>query len=62
MMDWLRNLDHKLFSPPHTFQTILAFVTVRLSLGFDRDSVSAKQAAPEMAENPTKHASMRRDT
>jgi HEAT repeat protein len=34
-MNWLRKLDDALFSPPHAFQTILAFVAVRLSLVFD---------------------------
>ena len=34
MRDWLRNLDDRLFSPPHTFQTIAAFVSIRLSLVF----------------------------
>jgi len=32
MIDWLRKLDNRLFSPPHTFQTVLAFVTIRLGL------------------------------
>lgn len=56
MMDWLRKLDYKLFSPPHTFQTILSFAVVRLSLCFDFETDSAKQADSEMAEKPTEHA------
>lgn len=47
-MDWLRKLDNKLFSPPHTFQTILAFVAVRLSLCFDAETDSATEGASEL--------------
>ncbi len=34
MIKWLRKLDDVLFSPPHTFSTVLAFVAIRLTLDF----------------------------
>lgn len=34
MREWLRKIDDRLFSPPHRFETIFAFITVRLPLVF----------------------------
>ena len=45
-MDW-RKLDDWLFSPPHTFRTILALVTVRLSLQLDPQKELAKSIEAE---------------
>jgi hypothetical protein len=61
-MNWLRRLDDALFSPPHTFQTILAFVTVRLSLVFDSGQKQSRNVESQMAEETTEQASIRRPT
>jgi len=37
MLDWLRGIDDSVFSPPHRFETILAFVVVRLGLVFEHE-------------------------
>jgi hypothetical protein len=49
MMSFLRKLDAVLFSPPHTFQTILALLILQLSLASDlpfeqTDDEKAEQA------------------
>ena len=38
MPKWLRKIDDAIFSPPHRFETILAFVVLRLGLVFEQDS------------------------
>ena len=45
MKDWLQQMDSSLFSPPHTFQTVLAFVAGYLGLAADDGAEAAK--APE---------------
>ena len=52
MMDWMRKLDDRLFSPPHTFQTVLAFIVVRLSLVFDEETEHVTIRESEKAEEP----------
>ena len=61
-MNWLRRLDDALFSPPHTFQTILAFVTVRLSLVFDSGREQSANVESQAAEESPEQAPMRRRT
>ncbi len=55
MRDWLRNLDDRLFSPPHTFQTIAAFVSLRLSLEFPSESnqPSEREMRPAAKSEPS---------
>jgi hypothetical protein len=38
MMRWLEKLDDRLFSPPHTFATVLSLVAARLALFSDSAS------------------------
>ena len=46
MLNWLRRLDTAVFSPPHSFATILGFVVVRLGLAFD-DQPERESPLPE---------------
>jgi len=62
MMDWLRKLDNRLFSPPHTFQTVLAFVTVRLCLVFESQTGHASKIESETAEESPEQTPMDRPT
>jgi hypothetical protein len=39
-MSWLRNMDERLFSPPHTFPAVLALIAARLGLFADMDLAS----------------------
>jgi hypothetical protein len=38
MLDWLRRIDDVIFAPPHRFETILAFVVLRLGLAFEPEA------------------------
>ena len=53
MFNWLRRMDNALFSPPHQFQSILAFVVLRLGCTFeDESSESTEQNAPSERTQP----------
>lgn len=60
MMNWLRRIDEAVFSPPHLFQTALAFVTVRLSLVFDLKAEQSGKVESERTEEPREQAPTRR--
>jgi hypothetical protein len=38
MFNWLRKIDDVVLGPPHKFETILAFVVVRLRLVFEEEA------------------------
>lgn len=61
-MHWLRKLDDRLFSPPHTFQTVLAFVVVRLGLEFDSAAEDANSVESSTAANSPEQRQMRGPT
>jgi len=54
MMNWLKKLDERLFSPPHTFGTVLSLVAVRLGLFSDSGSegVEAHRDQPQTGAEP----------
>ena len=49
MFDWLRRIDDAAFSPPHRFETILAFVALQFGLSPENESEThvAPDASPE---------------
>jgi len=53
-MDWLKKLDDRVFSPPHTFVAVLSLVAVRLSLFSDDASeiMEAHQDQPRAEASP----------
>jgi hypothetical protein len=47
MFSWLRRIDDAVLSPPHRFETVLAFVVSRMEASFEDESgKNAKQDAP----------------
>jgi hypothetical protein len=50
MGNWLHRIDEAIFSPPHTFETILALVAVRLGLVFEEESDETTKPAPSLRE------------
>jgi hypothetical protein len=38
MFKWLRKIDEIIFSPPHRFEAILAFVVLRLGCDFEDEA------------------------
>ena len=46
MLDWLRRIDDVIFAPPHRFETILAFVVLRLGLAFNPKPTRASEKPP----------------
>jgi len=36
---WLRDLDSRLFEPPHTFQEVLTLLVVRMSTSWANDEI-----------------------
>jgi hypothetical protein len=54
MLKWLRRLEDLLFSPPHRFDTILAFVVVRLGLVFEGDDHRTDAEDPSMSRRESK--------
>lgn len=55
MMDFLRNLDRVLFSPPHTFEQIMRFVMARVD-GESAGERPAIENTPAHAPKPTRGA------
>ena len=51
MLDWLRRIDDAVFGPPHRFETVLAFVVLRLGLAFEEAGESTGQE--ELSRQPT---------
>lgn len=53
MLNWLNIIDDVLFSPPHRFETILAFVVLRLGLISEYESEDlSKQKRPAKPKGP----------
>ena len=53
MLNWLRRIDDVVFAPPHKFETILAFVALRLGLAFEDESEERpNQRVPSTEEKP----------
>lgn len=53
MLNWLHRIDGLLFAPPHTFETILAYVVVRLGLAFEDESDERpKRETPSTQKRP----------
>jgi len=53
MLHWLRRIDDLVFGPPHTFETILAFVALRLGLAFqDEPEVRPERDMPSRQKGP----------
>ena len=53
MFNWLRRIDEAVFSPPHKFETILAFVVLRLGCTFeDEPGERASRDAPSEKKQP----------
>jgi hypothetical protein len=63
MKSLMRKLDDLLFSPPHTFATILTIVALRLQLDFYREEVQDHTGVSTTAEQATHKigATKRRD-
>jgi hypothetical protein len=57
MFNWLRRIDDAVFAPPHRFETILAFVVLRLGLVFESDRDESTE--PETKSQPPQPRSHR---
>jgi len=53
MLNWLRRIDDTIFAPPHKFETILAFVVLRLGLVLEDESDEGAEHG--MPSEPTEH-------
>ena len=47
MLNWLKKIDDWLFSPPHKFQTILAYVVICLSDDVEPEEQETKEPHPQ---------------